>query len=143
MRTRSRGFTLLELVSVIAIIGLLSAAVAHVMTPYVRSAWAEEARINLHSLSELVRGHPAGPKACAPSPAKPPTTRVNWSETPCFDALGFRPEGTRFQYAVIVPGPEGAAFAVRARGDFDADGKASLYELASNANDIRVVEGLE
>jgi prepilin-type N-terminal cleavage/methylation domain-containing protein len=143
-RTRqARGFTLLELICVLALMGALSAVGLNAATSWLRMGYAEEVRLNLHTLSDLVRGQPGALQACAAHPAQPPTGPVPWQRTSCFDRLGFRLESTRFQYEIAVPGPDGADFVVRARADFDADGKPSLYELPSNRNDIVVREGLE
>lgn len=137
------GFTLLEIVCVLGLIGALLAVGLPMANAWQRQGHAEEARLHLYTLSDLVRGQPGGLQACAATPPTPPTGAMPWQRTPCFDRLGFYLESTRFQYEVVVPGPDGAAFLVRARADFDADGTASSYELASNQNEIVVREGLE
>lgn len=70
-----------------------------------------------------------------------PPRRVS---SPGFDELGFFPcPFTRFQYEVVVPGPDGAAFVVLARGDLDGDGETSLYQLRSDSAEMSVERGIE
>lgn len=139
----ARGFTLLELICVLALMGILTSIGLAAANRWLRMGYAEEARLHLHTLSDLVRGQPGALKACAAYPAQPPTGPVPWQAPPCFERLGFHLESTRFQYQIVVPGPNGAAYSVQARADFDADGTASLYALASNDKTIAVQAGLE
>ncbi|MCB9550190.1 MAG: prepilin-type N-terminal cleavage/methylation domain-containing protein [Myxococcales bacterium] len=142
---RRRGFTLFELASVLAILGALAAVTVVSLAGFVRAGQAEEVHIHLRTLAALQRAQPGGPVACAPSPpAVPAAMAVPWVGSEGFRTIGFSTGGpTRFQYSVEVPGPDGAAFVVRARGDLNGDGKTSLYELAADQAELRIVDGLE
>lgn len=142
---RPRGFTLLELATVIAILAIVSTATMTGYSGYIHRAYAQQAVLHVHTLAGLLSGMPGGPVACAPSPPAVPRGKpADWVSSEGFRTLRFAPgDRTRFQYEVAVPGPDGAAFAVRARGDLDGDGEASLYELVADVPGLRVTEGLE
>jgi prepilin-type N-terminal cleavage/methylation domain-containing protein len=142
---RSRGFTLLELTAVLTILGLLVATGVHAYGLHVRSAQVNEVTLALHGIAQLQRARPGGPVACEATPAEVPRgVAAEWSPSPGFSTLGWSPGShTRFQYEVLVPGPDGAAFVVRARGDLDGDGDASVYDLRADGHDLKVVRALE
>lgn len=139
-RGSSGGFTVLELMAVVTILGILCAVALASYGVYIKQARTSEAVLNVHSIMSLELGRPGGPIACEASPAEVPGVRpALWEPSAGFRELGFSPgSDTRFQYEVVVPGPTGAALLVRARGDQDGDGEESLFELRSDSPDLRV-----
>lgn len=139
MKTKkmTKGFTLLELATVIAILGILAGAMVTGFSSHVRSARSQAAVQGLQSLADLLRSRPGPPIACAASPTVVPKgTVVKWVPSPGFKMLGWRPGGdTRFQFEVTVPGPKGAAFEVIARGDLDGDGQLSIFRLSADGHE--------
>lgn len=140
-----RGFTLLELATVVGILSLLAAITVGSYNAYLRQAHTQVVEPQLRTLGALLNGRANGPIAAAPSPPAVPAGRdAPWLPSPGFQSLGFTPgPSTRFQYEVEVPGPGGAAWRALARGDLDGDGRPSLFELRADSPDLRVVDGLE
>ncbi len=140
-----RGFTLLELSAVLAIMAAMVATGVVTYSAHIRAAHTSEAVSNVRLLADLVRSHPGGPVACAPSPPEVPRARpAPWVPSAGCRALGFSPVGhTRFQYSVQVPGPAGSAFAVVAAGDLDGDGEYSRFMLRADRVELEVERGLE
>lgn len=126
-----RGFTLLELVTVISILTVLAAMAVPNYVQYRRRAQVAEARMlldlvgHLEAVHRLETGHYL---ACPPSPRAVPRGRAEkWEPTPEWNALGFGVESAiRYQLSVeVVDG----GFLARARGDLDGDGVASELTL--------------
>lgn len=132
MRRRG-GFTLVELMIAVAIIGALAAlAVPSYLRFQLRSKVAE-ARINLASIATAENayfGEFHRYVFAAPTPAGPEgPNRRPWSGGGAadFDRLGFLPTGdVHFTYAVDTD-PASAAFTVGARGDLDGNGVPSEF----------------
>ncbi len=139
------GFTLFELAAVMALIATLSGLSLYGLNQYLVMGQAAEAKLHIHLIADLLRGNPQGPIPCAAQPEQiPKRVPVPWFSNEGFRRLGFRPGGeSHFQYEVQVPGPEGSAWLIRARGDLDGDGQSSLYELRADRAEIDVQEGLE
>ena len=142
---RPRAFTLLELAAVLAIIGLLVSVSVGTYDRHVRAARAQEAVFHLYALADRLAAQPGGPVACAASPPEVPRGGLGrWIPSAGFRALDWSPgPTTRYQYEVLVPGGEGPAFIVRARGDLDGDGLTSVLDLRSDERALRVVRGVE
>lgn len=142
---RRAGFTLLELTAVLAILGVLLAVGVHGYGLHLRAARANEAVFALHGLADVLRARPGGPVACAKSPPEVPRGVPSaWTASEGFRELGWSPgRETYFQYEVLVPGPDRAAFVVRARGDLDGDGDTSVYDLRADSHDLKVVRATE
>ncbi len=138
-----RGFTLLELIAVLTIMSLMTAVSVHGYQRHIHAAEAQELVLNLRLIASLRHGSGSSLEACAAHPAEVPTQSISWGASKCFARLGFTPGQTRFQYELVVPGPEGAEWALRGRADLDRDGETSLYELRSNDTTIHVQRGLE
>lgn len=145
MRGHSTGMTLLELVAVLAILSAVVGSSSVLYSAHIRAAHTNEALTNVRLLAELVRAAPGEPRACEPSPPEVPKGKpAVWRASTGCAAVGFSPGGpTRFQYAVEVPGPDGAAFVVVARGDLDGDGVTSSFRLRADRAEIEVDRGLE
>ena len=138
---RSHGFTLLELSTVLAIIGVMLGISVAGYSAHINNARAQEAVVQVHALADLLRSRPGKPVACAASPSTVPRgTAVDWVPSAGFKQLRWRPgASTRFQYEVVVPGPKGAAFEVRARGDLNGDGLISQYRMRADSHTLEYV----
>lgn len=125
------GFTLIELMIVIAIIGILAAIAIPNFVNYQLKAKSGEAKFNLGSIkttSEAHRSEYDSYLVCAANPASVPgETKNSWNiVNGDFKVIGYTPMGSvYFSYSVIA-GPSGitTSYIALAEGDLDGNGGA-------------------
>jgi prepilin-type N-terminal cleavage/methylation domain-containing protein len=152
---RREGYTLIELLIVVAIIGVLAAVAIPSFRSYVNRAKVSEATSFLAAIKqrqEAYRSDFSQYAACADNPATVPgEDKLAWVAAADWQQLGAHPDGAvYFQYNVEAgaPGTTPAAglgytgndfwFVARATGDLDDDGTLLMLEAYSAANHIYV-----
>lgn len=139
-RVTAGGFTLVELMIVVVILGVLSAVALPSFSRYVRRSRTTEAVTNIQRIfaaqvtynneihERALNGHfvnaPATPSS-APNSGKYPANIPLWTGIVEWTALGFAMEGAHyFQYE--SPGNT-SGFTASAHGDLDGDGDVSTF----------------
>ncbi|MFK7991745.1 MAG: type IV pilin protein [Sandaracinaceae bacterium] len=161
-RSRIAGFSLIELMTVVAVLGVLSAIAIPSYMGYTRRARASEATENVSMLFRLsasyynlehaaAHGHVLLTECTVESEGPVPSTPgvgkhvVQWGGTTSFAALGFGTAApVQYAYEIVSAGgcshePGQALYSFRATGDLDGDGITSLYEVAGGASDQNVL----
>ena len=139
---RRRGFTLIELMIVIAILGVLAALAIPNFQRFQLRAKSGEGKTNLAAIRSIEGAYFAESGIFVAAPvtpaAMPGRARQPWpSPSPgcpdCFDGLGFVPEGdVYFQYEVVAAIAGATAvgndvFTAAAAADLDGDGVPQLW----------------
>ena len=128
LRKGSKGFTLIELMIVVAIIGILAAIAIPNFLRFQLKSKTSEAKVNIAAIRTAEESYLAEFGAyvnCAATPAASPgSTKQPFTGGGLanFDTLGWAPEGAVFfQYGVAVDMVNVLAYTADAAGDIDGD----------------------
>jgi len=140
------GFTLLELMIAVAVVGVLAAIAIPLLTSYQLRSKSAEAKTNLSAIRVLEEGYYSENQvyrsANAEPPAIPGTVAVNFDEVNSdFGALGFVPQGNvYFSYGVAVSA-DSTGFTADAAADIDGDGFVQYWGYANPDSGGALVAG--
>ncbi len=143
---RQRGFSLLELLTIVAIVGMLAALAIPKFMGYMRRSKRGEAELNLGAIGKtadtsyaetssypqaVAAATPAVP-CCNQPGRKCAVVAAQWNGVLAWDLLDFEMTQAfhfNYDYASVAP----TAFQARAVGDLDCDGLSVTYTLVGNA----------
>jgi type IV pilus assembly protein PilA len=130
-RSAEKGFTLIELMIVVAIVGILAAIAIPNFIGMQKRAKTTEAKSNLGEIWTLQEAYRAENDVYVmPSGALAAGTydgTTGWAE------LGFYPKGTT-RYAYSITSASGTAFTAQATGDIDNDGLNDTWTIDELGN---------
>ena len=135
IRKSNKGFTLIELMIVVAIIGILAAIAIPNFLRFQLKAKSSEGKVNIAAIRTAEESYLAEfgvyvAAALAPL-AVPGSSKIAFVETPVigadFNTLGWAPEGqVFFQYGVLAVA--GTNYTITATADIDGDGAAAATQ---------------
>lgn len=137
LRKNEEGFTLIELMIVVAIIGILAAIAIPNFVNYQLKAKTAEAKVNLGAIStsqEAYRAEEDTYKVCAayPAVANIGSSKMAWAKASSgnFKTIGFAPSGeVYYSYAVAAGGDIAVNYDATATGDLDDDSANGQFQI--------------
>src|SRR5947209_2717974 len=166
LRRKTQGFTLIELMIVVAIIGILAAVAIPAFMKYIRRSKTTEASMNVRKLydssvsyyesehadrsgSILAKQFPAGTsltpsnRCCTNSGEKCTPDASLWQNEASWASLNFSVDDPfYYQYQYDSSGTDtGSSFTARALGDLDCDGTYSSFERIGKVDSQHNVTG--
>jgi len=139
-----KGFTLIELMIVVAIIGVLAAIAIPQYTNFRLKAKTAEAKSNLGAIRLGEEAYFTEQEAYVVCAATPPTAAgfpgknsIPWADAAGnFVKIGFSAKGqVYYQYAVALDADDGGlSFKASATGDLDGDGAEAEFVITDNGS---------
>ena len=136
IRKSNKGFTLIELMIVVAIIGILAAIAIPNFLRFQLKSKSSEGKVNIAAIRTAQESYLAefgvyvpatASPAAIPPPAKSPFVQADAAGLG-FDQLGWSPEGqVFFQYEVNYLSASPSAYTVTAAADIDGDGTNQVW----------------
>lgn len=132
---KQKGFTLIELMIVVAIIGILAAVAIPQFANYQRKSKTSEAKINLAAIATSEEAYNAefdDYMACTANPAAPATPQKRpWvDDVAGWDEIGWEPKDDNVYFTYEVEAVAGAGtFTGRATGELDGLAANSVFEV--------------
>lgn len=135
--TARRGFTLIEIMIAVAIIGILASTAISMFQLQTQRTKRTEAMTNLEAMAKMQRayfGENGSHPSVFPVPLGPPGEKQNWdpASSAAFGTLGFNVEGSVYYvYDVnsstgVCACPSNGCFTGAAYGDSDRDGAVAV-----------------
>jgi type IV pilus assembly protein PilA len=147
-RIRNRkGFTLVELMIVVAIIGILAAIAIPNFLQFRLKAKTSEAKSNLGAIRSTEVAYFAewnfyiGNEAANPGTGTLDGAKRPWDTNTTFSIIGFAPEGqVYYDYALLPAGTtfnlQSAGFSGTATGDLDDDNNNAVFETNATGGEL-------
>jgi len=146
IRNNQKGFTLIELMIVVAIIGILAAIAIPNFLNYQLKAKTAEAKTNIGAIrtsQEAYKAENDAYQVCTASPVAAGTSqKADWVDAGAagssFTDLGYSPAGQVYYIYECVVGANTAGIAAQelaidAQGDLEDDGNDSFFTMSSDA----------
>lgn len=147
IRNNQKGFTLIELMIVVAIIGILAAIAIPNFMKYQLKSKTAEAKVNLGAIAtsqESYRAERDVYRVCAEYPAGRSNLRQTWNPAAAggFTSIGFSPSGKVYYDYEVTSTDTSANFTGIAYGDLDNDSSDGQFELDNTRTFTDVNPGL-
>lgn len=137
IKNNQKGFTLIELMIVVAIIGILAAIAIPNFLNYQLKSKTAEAKTNLGSIKTAQEAYRAENDVyivCTASPnANPTTAKQAWSDQGGFNTLGFSPLGDVYYSYAVSSTDTALNFRGTATGDLDGNSTDAVYTITQAA----------
>ena len=147
LHARKGGFTLIELMIVVAIIGILAAIAIPNFLRFQLKAKSAEGKTNLAAIRTAEESYFAEYGNYVSADPSPPTiwmnnkTAFSHGADQGFDRVGWSPEGqVYFSYSVFVPA-DGATYTAAAYGNIDNDAEYQSWGYRKGSNDAEAFAG--
>ena len=139
IRNNQKGFTLIELMIVVAIIGILAAIAIPNFMQYQLKAKSAEAKTNLGSIKTAQEAYKAERDVyvtCTASPAAsvPNSAKVAWVDAGGFATIGFAPSGEVYYKYSVSNVSTALDFTGTAVGDLDGNAALATFTLTNAAS---------